>query len=174
MSPLGHSNPASLASPILDEQLSSSPKVIFEDLEHGHTPAMQFLLTHLPRLLALSMSLSSKFEDDPSPFGLSQAFVSMEHELSTQLGIWSAQVGRLVEDGLGEILDLQIDRTPAVSRGVSMIEVPGSLVSPPNDARLGFADIVRSFTEWRRPADFLLTDHHAGPEGSTLPLAVQW
>lgn len=96
-------------------------------------PSLGVLLEHLPRLLAVSLTLSSRFEHDPSPMGVALAFQAMEEELSREIGLWAGEVGNLIAMGLAGV----VDKTPGSSRQASMSE----LNEDPDD-RLGLADIV--------------------------------
>jgi len=102
------------------------------------TSPLELLLERLPRLLALSLTLSSRFEDDPSPFGVAEAFVEMEEEMITEIGLWAGEVGNIVAVGMGEMLDM------SANRGRSRRSVSGDAMTDDesNEDRLGFADIV--------------------------------
>ena len=103
------------------------------------TSPLELLLERLPRLLALSLTLSSRFEDDPSPFGVAEAFVKMEEEMIREIGLWAGEVGNIVAVGMGEMLDM------SMSRGRSRRSISGDLMTDDEtqEDRLGFADIVR-------------------------------
>ena len=70
---------------------------------------------------------------------MSQAFVAMERELFTEIGLWAGQVGNLVALGLGDLVDR---KTPMNPRNHSLSESNPEEWDP--DERLGFADIVSS------------------------------
>lgn len=100
---------------------------------------LDLLLERLPRLLALSLTLSSRFEDDPSPHGVAQAFVNMESEMIREIGLWAGEVGNIVAVGMGDMLDMN-----GYGRGRARRSISGD--APDEDEqqedRLGFADIV--------------------------------
>lgn len=102
------------------------------------TSPLELLLERLPRLLALSLTLSSRFEDDPSPFGVAEAFVKMEEEMIREIGLWAGEVGNIVAVGMGEMLDL------SASRGRSRRSISGDAMTDDEtqEDRLGFADIA--------------------------------
>lgn len=101
---------------------------------------LDLLLERLPRLLALSLTLSSRFEDDPSPHGVAEAFINMEDEMIREIGLWAGEVGNIVAMGMGDMLDMN-----GFSRGRGRRSISGD--APDEDEqqedRLGFADIVR-------------------------------
>lgn len=82
--------------------------------------------------MAVSLTLSSRFEHDPSPAGVALAFEAMEGELSREIGLWAGQVGHLIAAGL-----TGVEKSPGGSRQGSI----GDLADDP-DERLGLADIV--------------------------------
>ena len=86
----------------------------------------------------MSLTLSSRFEHDPSPQGVALAFKEMEAELCREIGFWASEVGNLVAVGLGDI----VDRTPCGSRKSSTNELGLSTLEDDPDGRLGFGDIV--------------------------------
>jgi hypothetical protein len=95
----------------------------------------------LPRLLALSLTLSSRFEDDPSPYGVAEAFVKMENDLVKEIGLWAGEVGNIVTVGMGEMLDIS---SSSINRGRSRRSMSGDATTDDEcqEDRLGFADIV--------------------------------
>jgi len=105
------------------------------------TSPLDLLLERLPRLLALSLTLSSRFEHDPSPHGVAAAFTAMEVELTSVIGNWASEIGNLVAMGLGEMLDKT--QSPGLSRRSSGSGDGTGPVGESHDAeRLGFGDIV--------------------------------
>jgi hypothetical protein len=84
------------------------------------------------------LTLSSRFEDDPSPYGVAEAFVKMEEEMIKEIGLWAGEVGNIVAVGMGEMLDM------TAPRGRSRRSVSGDAVTDDEslEDRLGFADIV--------------------------------
>jgi hypothetical protein len=104
------------------------------------TSPLELLLERLPRLLALSLTLSSRFEDDPSPYGVAEAFVKMEYDLVKEIGLWAGEVGNIVAVGMGEMLD----SSTSGARGRSRRSISGDAVTDDEsqEDRLGFADIV--------------------------------
>jgi hypothetical protein len=124
----------------IDER-PANPAAIKVDLPSPTSQVSPFtiLLEHLPRLLAVSLTLSSRFEHDPSPVAVAQSFGAMERELSSEMGLWAGEVGNLVAMGLGEVIDRE---TPVSSRRASMNELRAGEGAMDPDERLGFADIV--------------------------------
>ena len=97
-------------------------------------------MERLPRLLALSLTLSSRFEDDLSPTGVAEAFIKMESELIGEFGLWAGEVGNLVAMGMGDMLDSK----NAGKRGRRSISGDTPEEEEDQEGKLGFADIVRS------------------------------
>lgn len=93
-------------------------------------------------MLAVSLTLSSRFEHDPSPLGIAESFLSMERELTREIGNWASEVGNLVAMGMGEILDRSSE---GVSRRRSRGAAEGGTALEQGDDRLSFADIVSYF-----------------------------
>jgi len=98
---------------------------------------LDLLLDRLPRLLALSLTLSSRFEHDPSPQGVSEAFVRMESELVKEIGLWASEVGNLVAMGMGEVLENMSGAGRGRSRKSMSVDDRDD-----QEERLGFADIL--------------------------------
>lgn len=81
------------------------------------------LLYRLPRLLALSLTLSSRFAHDPSPDQVATAFLSMEDEIMRELADWAGEVGQLVAMGFGEMLDREMREDGSLSRNSTMGDI---------------------------------------------------
>ena len=116
---------------------------------------LDILLDRLPRLLAVSLTLSARFEHDPSPLGVARAFAGMEDELKLEMAAWAGEVGGLVSLGLGGVIDRTPGVTPAASRRGSLTRLSedeglitgvGTVGDAEGEAdpddRLGFSDIV--------------------------------
>lgn len=128
----------------------------------GASSPMDVLLLRLPRLLALSLTLSSQFEHHASPAGLAEAFLAMEPSLREECGMWAGEIGNLIVMGLGEWLDTNAamasssstpSQTPGHKRSGSLIgrfgagsEVLGLVMegqeADDREDRLSFMDIV--------------------------------
>ncbi|ORY34852.1 hypothetical protein BCR39DRAFT_133709 [Naematelia encephala] len=65
---------------------------------------LDILLFRLPRLLALSLTLSTRFDHDPSPAGVATAFSEMESNLTSEIGLWAGEIGSIVTTGLGRTI----------------------------------------------------------------------
>ncbi|WVF68609.1 hypothetical protein IAT40_003379 [Kwoniella sp. CBS 6097] len=129
----GNTSPTSPVPP-LPSQLSVPP-----------TTPLDILVLRLPKLQALSLELSERFEHDPSPYGVADAFVSMENDITREISAWASQIGEVVMSGLGEELDKVLDegrvgrRSRRASEGLRGI---GSGDESEGEERLGFADII--------------------------------
>lgn len=133
---------------------------------------LDLLLERLPRLLALSLTLSSRFEDDPSPHGVAEAFIKMEDEMTREIGLWAGEVGNIVAVGMGDILDMT---NGARSRARRSISGDAPVEEEDQDDRLGFADIVRLPSPSRQAQHeraLILPDHHADTESCTLQASL--
>lgn len=117
-----------------------------------HTrPTAPFALMreHLPRLLAVSLTLSSRFEHDPSPYGVADAFLGMQRELVEELSVWASEMGGFMSMGLGAVvgtaggaglpMPMAIPADGIGKRSKSTSEM-GSLLD--QEERLGLGDIV--------------------------------
>ncbi|WRT69529.1 uncharacterized protein IL334_006516 [Kwoniella shivajii] len=110
---------------------------------------LQILVHQLPKLHALSLSLSEAFEHDPSPYGVADAFVSMEESMTKAISEWAGQVGEVVFSGIGEELNKILDEQRLSRRGRRRRSGDGSSPSfgstddtDSDEGRLGFADII--------------------------------
>lgn len=129
----------------------------------GASSPMDVLLLRLPRLLALSLTLSSQFEHHASPAGLAEAFLAMEPSLREECGMRAGEIGNLIVMGLGDWLDTNAamassssttpSQTPGHSRSGRLIgrygagsEVLGLVMegqeADDREDRLSFTDIV--------------------------------
>jgi hypothetical protein len=132
---------------------------------------------HLPRLLAVSLTLSSRFEHDPSPYGVADAFLGMQRELVEELSVWASEMGGFMSMGLGAMvgnaagtglpMPMAILADGIGKRSKSTSEM-GSLLD--QEERLGLGDIVslRISRIEQNLADQLSTDHHAYSEGVAI------
>ena len=100
---------------------------------------LDLLVERFPRLLALSLALSARFEHDPSPHGVAEVFAAMEEEITTETAHWASEVGNLGAMGMGELLDQTEGHRRSKSSSGSGDE--GVTKGDP-DWRLSFADIV--------------------------------
>lgn len=85
--------------------LSSASTILMRTARDSYRSSIDILLLRLPRLLALSLTLSSRFAHDPSPDQIATAFLSMEDELTTEMAGWAADVGILIGSGVGREID---------------------------------------------------------------------
>ncbi|RXK34875.1 hypothetical protein M231_07864 [Tremella mesenterica] len=93
--------PSPIQSPSTKSQMrrprtSHSPSLISVP---SPNPSLTVLADRLPRLLALSLTLSARFESDPSPAGVASAFSTMENELMEEMTMWAGEIGGLVVGG---------------------------------------------------------------------------
>ncbi|WVQ79364.1 hypothetical protein IAT38_001461 [Cryptococcus sp. DSM 104549] len=100
------------------------------------------LLTHLPSLINIFETLSSAFSHDPSPYGVAEAFVEMEDELTRELALWASEVGPVMVssamEGLNRILDEDRRKRGKKGAGDGDDGMDGSM------GRLAFSDIILS------------------------------
>ncbi|ODN78500.1 hypothetical protein, variant [Cryptococcus amylolentus CBS 6039] len=99
--------------------------------------ALNTLIARLPTLLDLSIKLSNAFSNDASPYGVSQAFIEMEEDMSREVGLWASEVGGVVISGIMEDLNRAMDEERRRGRGVEE-EIDGE----EGDERLGYLDII--------------------------------
>jgi hypothetical protein len=109
------------------------------------------MLEHMPRLLAVTLTLSSRFEHDPSPYGVADAFLGMQRELVEELSVWASEMGGFMSMGLGAMvgtgtrtggglpMPMAIPADGIGKRSKSTSEM-GSLLD--QEERLGLGDIV--------------------------------
>ncbi|WVQ66325.1 uncharacterized protein L199_004504 [Kwoniella botswanensis] len=71
---------------------------------YSYTP-IEILLIQLPKLYTLSLKLSERFEHDPSPYGVADAFVSMEEYITKEVSEWAKRIGELVYSRIGDELN---------------------------------------------------------------------
>ncbi|KAK6908747.1 hypothetical protein I204_01968 [Kwoniella mangroviensis CBS 8886] len=71
---------------------------------YSYTP-IEILLIQLPKLYSLSLKLSERFEHDPSPYGVADAFVSMEEYITKEVSEWAKRIGEVVYSGIGDELN---------------------------------------------------------------------
>ncbi|WWC95545.1 hypothetical protein V866_002410 [Kwoniella sp. B9012] len=71
---------------------------------YSYTP-IEILLIQLPKLYTLSLKLSERFEHDPSPYGVADAFVSMEEYITKEVSEWAKRIGEIVYSGIGDELN---------------------------------------------------------------------
>ena len=85
--------------------LSSDSTSSMRTARDSYRSSVKILLLRLPRLLALSLTLSSRFAHDPSPDQIAMAFLSMEDELTAEMAGWAADVDILIGSGVGKEID---------------------------------------------------------------------
>lgn len=100
------------------------------------------LQRHLPDLLALSVKLSAAFEHDPSPYAVSDAFVSLEHDVTRELARWAGVLGNVFAMGMGGSLKVGDERGWRSSSY-------GDIAGLASEERLGLSDIVRILSQPR-------------------------
>ncbi|OCF37120.1 hypothetical protein I316_01025 [Kwoniella heveanensis BCC8398] len=130
----GNPSPSSPVPPLPSSQLTTT-----------QTTPLGILALGLPKLQALSLTLSERFEHDPSPYGVADAFISMEDELTREISAWASQIGEVVVSDLGEELDRVLDQGRVGRRARRASEELGGIGSgdeSDGDERLGFADII--------------------------------
>ncbi|WWC92984.1 uncharacterized protein L201_007948 [Kwoniella dendrophila CBS 6074] len=76
---------------------------------------IEILLSKLPKLYALSVSLSERFEHDPSPYGVADAFVSMEEFITKEISEWTEKIGEIVLSNISIELNKILDQ-PKMTR----------------------------------------------------------
>lgn len=113
----------------------------------GRPPAessLSLLAERLPRLLALSLALSARFEADLSPLGVAAAFSAMEEELTTEFARWASEIGGLVSSGKAlEVLGFQGARSgPSYVPNRHHRSNSMGAGGESQEDRLGFSDIV--------------------------------
>lgn len=102
---------------------------------------LDILIKRLPRLLALSSTLSSRLEHDPSPYNVAEAFLDLQSELNTEIVGWASEVGQLIAHGVGGALGAMVPQERECVRGYRK----GGTWSDPDD-RLTFSDVVSEGT----------------------------
>jgi hypothetical protein len=107
-----------------NSSLSAGSSIHSNDVRSTQGRSIDVLLLRLPRLLALSLTLSSRFAHDPSPDQIATAFLSMEDELTTEMAGWAADVGVLIGSGVGKEIDRLRRSSSHVSGGRSMSASP--------------------------------------------------
>ncbi|WVW86742.1 hypothetical protein I302_108796 [Kwoniella bestiolae CBS 10118] len=117
------------------------------------TSPLDILLLHLPKLYSLSLKLSERFEHDPSPYGVADAFVSMEEDITREITEWSKRIGELVYCGIGDEVNkiLEGQKLNNAKRGRRRISEGGLEMESGTETegegegeedRLKFADII--------------------------------
>ncbi|WVQ96143.1 hypothetical protein IAU59_003246 [Kwoniella sp. CBS 9459] len=135
---------SSFGDPSPNSPVPPLPSQILDPPPSSSTP-LDMLVMCLPKLQALSVALSERFEHDPSPYGVAEAFISMEEELTREISAWASQIGEIVTSGLGEELDKMLTEGRIDRRGRRASEGPGGMLygdESDNEDRLGFADII--------------------------------
>ncbi|WWC73529.1 uncharacterized protein I206_107501 [Kwoniella pini CBS 10737] len=78
---------------------------------------LDILLEKLPRLYELSIELSERFEHDPSPYGVADAFLSMEENITKEISNWAKGVGEIVYSGIGDEMNKILDQQRGSGNG---------------------------------------------------------
>nr|XP_018260431.1 uncharacterized protein I303_07351 [Kwoniella dejecticola CBS 10117]OBR82589.1 hypothetical protein I303_07351 [Kwoniella dejecticola CBS 10117] len=71
---------------------------------------LEALSEKLPKLYELSVELSQRFEHDPSPYGVADAFVSMEESIILEISSWAKEIGEIVYSGIGDEMNKILDQ----------------------------------------------------------------